>query len=47
MKIGSSAQDFPYGLRGLVFDVDGVLFDSRNSNIEYYNLIRRAVQLPP
>ncbi len=47
MKITSGAQDFPYGLRGLVFDVDGVLFDSRNSNIEYYNLIRRAVQLPP
>ena len=47
MKITPGAQDFPYGLRGLVFDVDGVLFDSRNSNIEYYNLIRRAVQLPP
>ncbi len=40
-------RDFPYGLRGLVFDVDGVLFDSRNSNMEYYNLIRRAVLLPP
>lgn len=35
------------GLKGLVFDVDGVMFDSRNSNIEYYNLIRRAVHLPP
>lgn len=36
-----------YNLRGLIFDIDGVLFDSRASNIEYYNLIRHAVQLPP
>lgn len=34
-------------LQGLVFDVDGVLFDSRASNIEFYNCIRRAVHLPP
>ena len=32
---------------GLVFDVDGVLFDSRQSNMKFYNLIRRAVHLPP
>ena len=40
-------QEFSGGLKGLVFDVDGVMFDSRHSNIEYYNLIRRSVQLPP
>ena len=40
-------QDFAGGLEGLVFDVVGVMFDSRHSNIEYYNLIRRSVQLPP
>ncbi len=40
-------EDFPQGLKGLVFDVDGVLFDSRRSNTEYYNLVRRAVHLPP
>ena len=40
-------KEFAGGLKGLVFDVDGVMFDSRNSNIEFYNLIRRAVQLPP
>ncbi len=39
--------EFPHGLQGLVFDVDGVLFDSRNSNLEFYNLIRRAVHMPP
>ena len=41
------AKEFAEGLKGLVFDVDGVMFDSRNSNIEYYNLIRRSVHLPP
>ena len=41
-----ASSDFPYGLRGVVFDVDGVLFDSRRSNMEYYNMIRRAVLLP-
>ena len=40
-------EEFKNGLKGLVFDVDGVMFDSRNSNIEYYNLIRRYVNLPP
>ncbi|MDR0339340.1 MAG: HAD family hydrolase [Desulfovibrio sp.] len=34
-------------LHGLVFDIDGVMLDSRTSNMEFYNLIRRAVQLPP
>jgi phosphoglycolate phosphatase-like HAD superfamily hydrolase len=38
---------FPDGLHGLVFDVDGVLFDSRTSNAAYYNLIRKALHLPP
>lgn len=27
---------FPEGIRGIVFDCDGVLFDSRASNIHYY-----------
>lgn len=39
--------EFPNGLEGLVFDIDGVILDSRASNMEYYNLVRRAVQLPP
>lgn len=38
-------KEFVDGLKGLVFDVDGVMFDSRSSNIEYYNLIRRAVRM--
>lgn len=38
---------FSNGLKGLIFDVDGVLLDSRNSNIAYYNLIRKGIFLPP
>lgn len=53
LKVGSTAlnsvteQRASGELQGLVFDVDGVLFDSRTSNIEFYNCIRRAVHLPP
>lgn len=46
-KFHLSHKLFPKGLHGIVFDVDGVLFDSRSSNIHYYNVVRRAVQLPP
>ncbi|MDR1946693.1 MAG: HAD family hydrolase [Desulfovibrio sp.] len=35
------------GLHGLVFDIDGVMLDSRASNMEFYNLIRTAVGMPP
>lgn len=38
---------FPNGLTGVVFDMDGVLFDSRASNMAYYNRVRQAVALPP
>lgn len=31
---------------GLIFDCDGVLFDSREANTAYYNHIRFAVRLP-
>lgn len=34
-------------LRGLIFDCDGVLLDSRGSNISYYNLYRARLGLPP
>jgi phosphoglycolate phosphatase-like HAD superfamily hydrolase len=34
-------------LNGLVFDIDGVMLDSRASNMKFYNLIREAVHLPP
>lgn len=35
------------GLSGLIFDCDGVLFDSKEANTAYYNHIRYAVHLPP
>ena len=34
-------------LTGLIFDCDGVLFDSKEANTAYYNHIRSAVSLPP
>ena len=37
----------PAALRGLIFDCDGVLFDSKDANTAYYNRIRQGVLLPP
>ncbi|EPR42174.1 HAD family hydrolase [Desulfovibrio sp. X2] len=37
----------PSLLRGLVFDCDGVLLDSRHSNVSYYNLYLSKLGLPP
>ncbi len=37
----------PKTLRGLIFDCDGVLLDSRGSNVSYYNLYRAKLGLPP
>lgn len=34
-------------VRGLVFDCDGVLFDSRDVNRQYYNAILDTLGLPP
>ncbi len=35
------------GIRGVVFDCDGVLFDSRDVNRHYYNHILKALGLAP
>lgn len=34
-------------IKGLVFDCDGVLFDSKQANTAFYNHIRFAMHLPP
>lgn len=34
-------------LKGVIFDCDGVLFDSRDVNIQFYNKIRGFFYLPP
>lgn len=34
------------GLKGIIFDCDGVLFDSRDVNIKFYNEIRKFFDLP-
>lgn len=38
---------FPDGLAGIIFDCDGVILDSQDSNDVYYNLIREGVGLSP
>ncbi|MCG8532524.1 MAG: HAD family hydrolase [Desulfovibrionales bacterium] len=38
---------FPNGLGGLIFDCDGVMFDTRACNIGYYNKILDVLDLPP
>lgn len=35
------------GLKGIIFDCDGVLFDSRDVNIQFYNEVRKFFYLPP
>ncbi len=39
--------DPPPGLKAVIFDLDGVLFDSRHCNILLYNHLLEAVGLPP
>ena len=35
------------GIRGIVFDCDGVLFESRRANLEYYNTVLAYFDEPP
>lgn len=41
------SETFSEGLTGLIFDCDGVMVDSRDVNIGYYNLLLREVGRPP
>lgn len=38
---------FPQGLSGVIFDCDGVLLDSRQSNVLYYNRVLKHLGLSP
>lgn len=40
-------KDFFTGIRGFIFDCDGVLVDSMAANVAYYNLFREHFGLPP
>ena len=35
------------GIRGIVFDCDGVLFESRKANLAYYNAVLAHFDEPP
>ena len=37
----------PATARAVIFDCDGVLFDSWHANVAYYNAIRARLELPP
>ena len=41
------SEAFLDGISGVIFDCDGVLIDSRQANIRFYNLILEALSLPP
>lgn len=45
--MASAASLFPEGLRGVVFDCDGVLINSRDANNEFYNRVLAYFGLPP
>lgn len=38
---------FPDGIKGIIFDCDGVLIDSKAANIYYYNLLLQELKRPP
>lgn len=40
------AEEYSGGLQGIIFDCDGVLFDSKEANTAFYNHIRQAVGIP-
>lgn len=37
----------PPPLQGIIFDIDGVIFDSKDANIGYYNALLEVLGLPP
>lgn len=47
MKTNASAKHVDTRLRAIVFDCDGVLFDSKEANVRFYSHILERVGLPP
>ncbi len=47
ISASSLRKAFPRGVKGLIFDCDGVLVDSRTANSGYYNLLLRELGKPP
>lgn len=44
---GKKKKNRPLALKGLIFDCDGVLLNSRAANIAFYNNLRSLASLPP
>lgn len=47
VTVNNLAASYPNGMRGIIFDCDGVMFDTRDCNMQYYNLILNNMGLPP
>ncbi len=47
MKTNASTKLEETRLRAIVFDCDGVLFDSKEANVKFYSHILERVGLPP
>lgn len=47
IAVSALSRVFPRGLKGLIFDCDGVLVDSCAANVGYYNLLLRELGKPP
>jgi phosphoglycolate phosphatase len=47
MHISLLDKEFFAGIRGFIFDCDGVLVDSMAANMAYYNIFREHFGLPP
>lgn len=47
MHISFLDKEFFAGIRGFIFDCDGVLVDSMAANMAYYNIFREHFGLPP
>ncbi len=48
MKLSDNLQRlFPDGIKGIIFDCDGVMIDSEDANRQFYNLLLKYLDLPP
>jgi HAD superfamily hydrolase (TIGR01509 family) len=46
-QMPTSSKLFPHGLKGVIFDCDGVMIDSRDANRIFYNRVLAHFGLPP
>jgi len=47
VSVQNLKESFPNGIQGLIFDCDGVMFDTRDCNVQFYNLILERLGIGP